>query len=36
MFKITESADKKLIDIVNNEKVTPDEQLFLRLSMGIG
>jgi hypothetical protein len=36
MFQITESAHKIIEDIVNREKVTKDEELFLRLSMGIG
>ncbi|TWE01674.1 hypothetical protein FB550_10540 [Neobacillus bataviensis] len=36
MFKITESAYLKLSEIVNQEKITADEQLFLRLTMGIG
>jgi hypothetical protein len=36
MFKITESAYLKLSEIVIKEKITDDEQLFLRLTMGIG
>jgi hypothetical protein len=36
MFKLTESAYHKLLEIVNKEKVSKDEQLYLRLTMGIG
>lgn len=36
MFKVTESAYRVLIKTVNNEKKTVDEELYLRLSMGIG
>lgn len=36
MFKLTNSAYLKLSEIVVQEKVTADEQLFLRLTMGIG
>ena len=36
MFKLTESAYHKLIEIVNKEKVSEDERLYLRLTMGIG
>jgi hypothetical protein len=36
MFQLTESAHKKLLNTVMNEKKTIDEQLFIRLSMGIG
>jgi hypothetical protein len=36
VFKLTESAYKKLLETVNREKQSPEEQLFLRLSMGIG
>ena len=36
MFKLTESAYHKLIEIVNQEKKSEDEQLYLRLTMGIG
>jgi hypothetical protein len=36
MFKITSSAQQFLQDQVNREKQTQDEELFVRLSMGIG
>ena len=36
MFKLTESAYHKLTDIINQEKTSEDEQLYLRLTMGIG
>ena len=36
MFQITQSAYEKLLHTINNEKQTLDEELFLRLSMGIG
>jgi hypothetical protein len=36
MFKLTGSAYQKLEDIVIKERITPDEKLFIRLSMGIG
>ena len=36
MFRITESAHKKLINTINQEKTSTDENLYLRLSMGIG
>lgn len=36
MFKITGSAGQVLLEIVESEKQTPDEELFVRLTMGIG
>jgi hypothetical protein len=36
MFKITESAYTTLEDVIEREKQSPDEELFVRLSMGIG
>jgi hypothetical protein len=36
MFKLTESAYLKLTAIINQEKNSKDEQLYLRLTMGIG
>jgi hypothetical protein len=36
MFQLTDSAFKKLLNTVCIEKKTIDEELFLRLSMGIG
>jgi hypothetical protein len=36
MFKITSQAQQFLEEIVNREKQTEDEELFVRLSMGIG
>jgi hypothetical protein len=36
MFKLTESAYHKLTEIINQEKTSEDEQLYLRLTMGIG
>lgn len=36
MFHLTESAHKKLLNTICIEKKTNDEELFLRLSMGIG
>lgn len=36
MFKITESAYKILLYTVQKEKKTIEEELYLRLSMGIG
>lgn len=36
MFKITGGAHKLLQESVNKEKHTEDEELYLRLSMGIG
>lgn len=36
MFKLTGSAYKMLLDIIQKEKVSEDEELYLRVSMGIG
>lgn len=36
MFQLTGSAYQKLKEIIQAEKVTLDEQLYIRLSMGIG
>jgi len=36
MFEMTESAMSVLQNIVENEKNSSDEILYLRLSMGIG
>ncbi len=36
MFKITGSAGQVLLEIVESEKQSPDEELFVRLTMGIG
>jgi len=36
MFKMTESANKILQSAVTNEKKSNEEQLYIRLSMGIG
>jgi hypothetical protein len=36
MFKITGAAADKLLGAVEKERKTADEQLFVRLSMGIG
>lgn len=36
MFKLTGSAYQKLEEIIIKEQITPDEKLFIRLSMGIG
>ncbi len=36
MFKVTEPAHHVLIQIINQEKTFDEEQLLLRLSMGIG
>lgn len=36
MFQITENANGILKDIITREKQYPTEELFLRLSMGIG
>jgi hypothetical protein len=36
LFNITGSAHKLLALTIEKEKESPDEQLFLRLSMGVG
>lgn len=36
MFKISESARTILEDVIEKERQTPQEELFVRLSMGIG
>jgi hypothetical protein len=36
MFKLTQSAYKKLSEVIDNEKTTKEEQLYLRISMGVG
>lgn len=36
MFKMTDSAYKRLQTALEKEKHTPEEKLFIRLSMGIG
>jgi hypothetical protein len=36
MFKITESACTILEDVIEREKQSLDEELLVRLSMGIG
>jgi hypothetical protein len=36
MFQITSSAYQKLENILASEKEIPDEELYIRLSMGIG
>jgi hypothetical protein len=36
MFTITESACTILEDVIEREKQTPNEELLVRLSMGIG
>lgn len=36
MFKITESASSILAGVIEREKQTPDEELLVRLSMGVG
>lgn len=36
MFKLTDSASEIIRSIINKEKNTEDEELFLRLSVGIG
>jgi hypothetical protein len=36
MFRITGSAHKFLQELVTKEKKTEDENLYVRLSMGIG
>lgn len=36
MFKMTDSAYKRLQTALEKEKHTPDEKLFIRLGMGIG
>jgi len=36
MFSITESAYRILAEKLEEERQSPDEELFLRLSMGIG
>lgn len=36
MFKVSESACNVLKDVIEREKQTPNEELLVRLSMGIG
>jgi hypothetical protein len=36
MFIITESTSKILEDVIERERQTPHEELFVRLSMGVG
>ncbi|MDR7001712.1 hypothetical protein J2Y67_004186 [Neobacillus niacini] len=36
MFKITGSAGQVLQKVVDSEKQSPEEELFVRLTMGIG
>jgi hypothetical protein len=36
LFKITESAHSILVGIIEREKQSPNEELLVRLSMGIG
>lgn len=36
MFQLTANAYKKLEEIQHAEQKTPDEKLYIRLSMGIG
>lgn len=36
MFKITGSAAQVLLNIVDAEKNSPEEELFVRITMGIG
>jgi hypothetical protein len=36
LFKITESARSILEEIIEREKQSPNEELLVRLSMGIG
>ena len=36
MFKLTSQAQLFLQEVINREKQTGDEELFVRLSMGIG
>ena len=36
MFKITSQAQRFLLEVVNREKQTDDEELFVRISMGLG
>jgi hypothetical protein len=36
MFQLTGEAYRKLDEIIRLEQKTPDEKLFIRLSMGIG
>ncbi|MDQ0214045.1 hypothetical protein J2S13_000440 [Oikeobacillus pervagus] len=36
MFRLSDSAYEMLAYIVHQEKITEDEQLYIRLSMGAG
>ncbi|MDQ1002395.1 hypothetical protein QFZ28_002795 [Neobacillus niacini] len=36
MFNITESASHVLEDVIERERHTPNEELLVRLSMGVG
>jgi hypothetical protein len=36
IFQLTGSAYQKLEEIIHSEQKTPDEKLYVRLSMGIG